>query len=292
MLAAAELIQHIKDHPWYQTEVLGIRVTLMSSAIAAMILTALLLPVLIVPAANRRRRLPAGGQNALEAMVLFVRDMIARPALHGKAYDFLPFLLTLFVFILGMNLVGLLPLPAVSQLLHLPKIGGAATGILTVTGALASVTLLTIIFLGLRHQALHCHEHKHWPLWLCAILSPALWMKSLSPRIPGPVGYALLLPLMLLELVGVFAKCAALMIRLFANILAGHTLAAALLMFVAMAVSAYVREQSLHVFYVAPLCVIGSVLATILDLLVAFLQAYIFTFLTAMFLGLYVEPSH
>ncbi|MCJ7542983.1 MAG: F0F1 ATP synthase subunit A, partial [Phycisphaerae bacterium] len=91
-----------------------------------------------------------------------------------------------------------------------------------------------------------------------------------------------------LELVGVLAKCMALMIRLFANMLSGHTLLALLMMFILQALEAQVAR----VFFVGPFCVAASVIVEVMELLVAGLQAYIFAFLTAIFLGLYVESSH
>ena len=291
MLIAAGLVDHLVDHPWFQVRIGGMTVTLMSSAIAAMVLAALILPLLVIPAARKAQRVPTGGRNVVEALVLFVRNMIARPALHERAYDYLPFLLTLFTFILSMNLIGLMPLPAITALLHLPKVG-AATGVLSVAGGLAGVTFLTVVFSGFKRAAVKAREHHRWPMPVAIALSPVLWMKSLAPHIPGAVGAVLLVPLMLLELVGVIAKCGALMIRLFANMLAGHALFAAPMMFVAMGLSSYARDKAGHVFYVAPVCVLAGVLANILDLLVAFLQAYIFTYLSAMFIGLYAEPSH
>lgn len=128
-------------------------------------------------------------------------------------------------------------------------------------------------------------------MWAALPASPILWLASLSPEIPGPVGKVLLGPLALLELVGAVAKCFALMIRLTANMFAGHVLLAVLMMFALRAVSNALEVRMLYLG-VSAMCVLGSVGVTILDLLVSLLQAYIFTFLTAMFLGLYVEPSH
>ena len=119
-----------------------------------------------------------------------------------------------------------------------------------------------------------------------------MWIKSLSPEMPGAIGAILMVPMMLLELVGVVAKCFALMVRLFANMISGHTLLAMLMMFILKALAVMLRDKAPHLLYVAPLCVLGSVLVSLMEMLVAGLQAYIFTFLTAMFLGIYVEPQH
>ncbi|MFZ1991333.1 MAG: F0F1 ATP synthase subunit A, partial [Alphaproteobacteria bacterium] len=132
------------------------------------------------------------------------------------------------------------------------------------------------------------HQRYQAPMWLCALISPVLWIASLTPPVPGLAGVILAVPLALLELVGVLAKCAALMIRLFANMLSGHVLLTVLMMFILQAL----QTQVVHVFYVGPFCIAASVVVQILELLVAGLQAYIFTFLTAIFLALYAESSH
>lgn len=292
LLAEFNLLEHIVDHPWQwdwcRAEVFGMKVTLMSSGIAEMIFVAVLLPIFIIPLARRRQEIPSGGKNVLEVVVVFVRDMIARPALHEKAYDFLPFLLTLFVFVLGVNVFGILPIESISVALGLPRMGMAATAIPTVCAALASLSLMAIVFSGLKHQTLLCRKKRGWSLWVCGGLSPLLWLVSLSPRVPGVTGKIILIPMTLLELIGVIAKCFALMIRLFANMISGHVLLAVLMYFVMIALEA----QIMRVFYVGPFCVAAGVVVDVMELLVSGLQAYIFTFLTAMFLGLYVEPAH
>jgi len=293
-------MMHVSDVAWEgcSVELFGVTVTLMSRSIAAMILVAIVLMAVIIPAARKRRQSPKGMQNFLEAIVVFVRDFIGRPALHDKTGTFLPYLVTLFLFVLGMNLFGMLPLApifawlgTVVPWLHGRPVGGTATSVPMVCAGLASLTLLTIIGCGLWRAAEHKHRKDNWPMWKTLPASPMLWLVSLSPEIPGPVGKVLLGPLALLELVGAIAKCFALMVRLAANMIAGHVLLAVLMMFALDAVSSAIQVRMLY-FGVSAMCVLGSVGVTILDLLVSALQAYIFTFLTAMFLGLYVEPSH
>ena len=190
------LTVHMADQPWpgCQVTIGQMTITWMSSAIAAMILVAVGLIAAILPIARRRQALPTGGHNALEVLTVFVRDAIARPALRDdeKAYRFLPLLLTLFVFVLGMNLIGLAPLVMISAWVrwHVPfmegrPIGATPTAVLTVCAALSMITLLSIMTIGLRHAALSCHKHRHWPLWVCWVLSPILWVIGLSPSIPG-----------------------------------------------------------------------------------------------------------
>ena len=290
ILAAANLIDKLSDHPWpgCQVEVLGLKLTWMSNGIAAMLLAAGILLAVVLPLAARWRTVPHGGANVLELVVMFIRDMIARPSLHHKADAFMPLLLTAFVFVLTVNLIGIVPLEPITEVLGLPRIGGAATSIPTVCGALACITLFTIFGSGLKAQAAHLHHRRGWPMWLCAVLSPLAWVRSLGPNIPGLAGKFLVLPLALLEFVGVLAKCMALMIRLFANMLSGHALLAVMMMFIVQALEGKVAQ----VLYVGSFCIAASVVTDLMELLVAGLQAYIFTFLTATFLGLYVEPAH
>jgi F-type H+-transporting ATPase subunit a len=284
-------VNQIADHPWpgCQVQVFGVTVTLMSSCIAAMVLAGVVLLALVLPLARRRQAVPHGAAGVLEVVVYFVRDMIARPALHEEAERYMPLLLTLFLFILTVNLVGILPLEAISELTPVvPRVGGVATAIPTVAGALALLALSTIVLTGLRYQARLFHKRTGVPWVLCAILSPGLWVAGLAPSLPGWTGRLMAVPLGLLELLGVLAKCMALMIRLFANMLSGHTLLAVLMMFILQAL----ETEVVRVFFIGPFCVAASVVVEVMELLVAGLQAYIFTFLTAMFLGLYGEPAH
>jgi F-type H+-transporting ATPase subunit a len=289
-MLAFNLIERIVDAPWpgWQVTVFGARVTLMSGGIAAMLLAAAILAAVVVPLARRTQTVPRGAVNMLEVLVVFVRDMIARPALHEKAYEFLPLLLTLFLFVLAVNLVGILPLEPLSELAGLPRVGGVATAIPTVAAGLASLSLLTIVGMGLRAQARRCRQEHGWPWPVCLLLAPLMWFRSLAPPVPGIAGRILTVPLMALEFVGLVAKCFALMVRLFANMVSGHTLLAVLMMFIVMAM----QQRLISVFYIGPFCIAASVVVEVLELLVAGLQAYIFTFLTAMFLGIYAEPSH
>jgi F-type H+-transporting ATPase subunit a len=294
MLADFNLIGRITDHPWpgCQVKLWGMTVTLMSSGIASMLLTGVALAAVIIPLARRRRETPTGAANALEALVVFVREMIARPALGERMHPFVPLLLTLFVFVLGMNLLGLVPLESVTSALNLPPMGLGPTAIPTVCLGLASLSLMTILTMGLYNAVRKWRRDHGWPIWLCVPLAPVLWMLLLSPSVPGVTGKLLIVPLGVLEIVGVLSRCAALMIRLLANMLSGHVLAAILAMFVFQAVAGWMESRSAGVFYVPVICIASGVAANILDLLVAAIQAYIFTFLTAIFIGLYGAPSH
>lgn len=293
LLASVNLIEKISDHPWpgCQVELFGMKATLMSNCIAAMVLAAILLMVILIPLARRRQKVPTGGANVLEVVVLFVRDMIARPALRGQADRFLPFLLTMFCFVLSVNLMGLLPIePLTAVIPRMPLIGGSATSIPVVCGTLAAITLTTLLVLGLKNQAVLWHEKHDWPIVLCAAISPFLWVGKLAPPVPGLTGVLLMGPLMVLELMSVFAKCLALMIRLFANMFSGHILLAVIMLLVITPLESGIRLGMLLVL--GPLAVLAGVVQCVMELLIAGLQAYIFTFLSAIFIGLYTEPGH
>ena len=163
-----------------------------------------------------------------------------------------------------MNLIGLLPLAAVTPLFGW-HIGGTPTGNIWVTATLATSTLLMMLINGLRLGGRAYLAHFcPGPLWLAPILAPV-------------------------EIVGVIAKAFALAVRLFANMLAGHVLLAILLSFILQAGSAMGAGIGLAV---ALPVITGSVAISLLEIFVAFLQAFIFTFLTALFIGMSVNVHH
>jgi F-type H+-transporting ATPase subunit a len=303
---ASEYVRHhISDHPWpgCQVEMWGVRFTWMSDSIATMLLTAAILAVAVpLLARGRRQRVPRGGYNALEFLVLFIRDRVARPALHGRADVFMPYLLTVFFFILGMNLIGRLPTQSVAIVVNRwlgvdveggrqYTLGASPTGILAVCGGLASLTLLNVVFRGL-WRAAKDHSRKGWPLPAAIAMSPVLWLLSLSPPVEGVAGIILRVPLAILEFVGTLAKCSALMIRLFANLLAGHGLIAVVMLFVFQAFSEIVSAGVAKAAGIGAVCVLAGVALACLEILVAAIQAYIFTYLSAIFLSLYAEGHH
>ncbi len=200
---------------------------------------------------------PRGFAGAIEAMALYIRQEVILPNVghHGEGY--VPYLLTLFFFILAMNLLGLLPW------------GATATGNIAVTAALALVSFVVVEISGMR------------------ALGPKGYMSTiffLPPGLPGGPGGAALKVLMLvvmtpIELIGKLAKPFALAVRLFANMTAGHVLVLAL-----------IGLTFLFQSYAVGLG--ASVLATgvmLLELFVAFLQAFVFTLLTSVFIGLMRE---
>jgi len=195
-------------------------------------------------------------RNMLEAMLLYFRDNVAEPCIgHHDAERFVPFLWTIFFFVLGCNLFGMLPWM------------GSPTGSLAVTGALAFCTFFVVMGSAV------------------VKLGPVGTVKSFVPHMDLPFAIKIpLIPLIFaIEVVGMFIKHGVLAIRLLANMMAGHVVLAVILAFIAAAAGS--------VWYaVMPASVLGATALSLLELFVAFLQAYIFTFLSALFIGMAVHP--
>ena len=204
-------------------------------------------------------RAPGGFANAMEALILYFRDEVVRKNIGHGADAYTPYVLTLFFFILIMNLMGLIPF------------GATATGNLSVTAALAFMTLVTVEVSGFLS------------------LGPGGYAKTIfyAPSGMPPVGRALMLVIMTpVEFLGKLAKPFALAIRLFANMTAGHTVILALvgLIFV-------FGNLTFGKFGVAAGSIAMSTAMMGLELFVGFLQAYIFALLTSVFIGL-IRHAH
>lgn len=248
------------------------RITLMSNHIIMQIIAALVL-VLLMPWFARVRDTgdavqdltPRGFGNFIEVICAYLRDEVARPALGEHTDRFIPYIWTAFFYILTVNLLGLLPLEPFTRGLvqgvypdahH--GFGGAATGNIWITGTLAACTLVMTVVNGLRYNGINYLRHFF----------------------QGPVFIAPLIAF--LEVIGLLAKCFALTVRLFANMVAGHVLLAVLLSFISIS---YVALGAASAAGIGVLVVLAGVAFNLLELFVAFLQAFIFTFLTALFIG-------
>ncbi len=269
-------LEHIVQHPLIERPAsLGPltpdgKITLFSDQIAMILLAGVLL-IALVPILVKRRMgkdgvaalVPAGPANALEAICAYIRKEIAEPALHEHTDRFIKYIWSVFFFVLTVNILGLLPIPAVSQLFG-THIGGTATGNIWMTATLAIITMGMMIINGLRIGG------KSYLAHFC----------------PGPIWMApLLVPV---EIIGLIAKVFALAVRLFANMIAGHILLAVLLSFI---MSAGAISAGLGLGVAVPV-VLGSVAINMLELFVAFLQAFIFTFLTTLFIGMSIVFHH
>ncbi len=231
------------------------------------------------------RLVPTGAMRALEAVVEFVRDSIVVPNVGRKwMRTWTPLLLTLFVFILGANVIGLIPifdvlallqhsvlhLPEESLLVRLTHGGATATGNFNVTAALATVTFVAIIVAGTRaHGFVH-----HW--------------KNLAPKgLPLPI-YFILVPI---EIMGMFVRPFALTMRLAANMTGGHIALIAILSLVFIFTEMFGRAVAgIGVGMVLSLPLAVGVSG--LEIIVVLVQAYVFTLLTAVFIGMAIHAHH
>lgn len=197
---------------------------------------------------------PSGLQSFLEPIIVFIRDEVAKPAIGHRYEGFMPYLLTVFFFIFFCNLLGLIPF-----------IGGFnITGNIAVTMVLA---LLTFIIMVTKANG-------------------AFWMHIIAP--PGVPGW--LLPLMIpIELIGLIAKPIVLTLRLFANITAGHIIILAFVSLIFLFQQNYGGGAAAGVSIVS---VAFSIFMNLLELLVAFLQAYVFCLLSALYFGNAIEEAH
>jgi len=192
---------------------------------------------------------PKGIQRFLEPVILFIRDDIAIPNIGHKYEKYMPYLLTAFFFILINNLMGLIPFP--------PPFGANVTGNIAITFILACCTFLITQFSGNKSYWRHVFATPGVPFWLLPIMIPV-------------------------EIIGLFSKPFALMIRLFANMLAGHIVILSLICLI------FIFDT----LALAPVSIFFVIFMDFMELLVAFLQAYIFTLLSALFISLAVQEQH
>lgn len=223
------------------------------------VLAAVMLAIAFIGLAHRMARSdrPQGRLwNLLETMLVFIRDNVARPAIGHDADRYLPFLWTLAFFVLTCNLLGLVPWL------------GSPTGAFATTGALALMTLVAVVGSGMSK------------------LGVAKFWKSQVPPMELPLPLAIFLKPMVfcIEVLGLLIRHFVLSVRLLANMLAGHLVLAVLLAFIAVA------WHSPAIIGVAPASLLGATALNLLELFVAFLQAYIFVFLAALFIGMAVHP--
>ena len=224
------------------------------------VIAALLIGVVFIRLANKMAHgdRPKGrAWNMLEAMLVYIRNEVARPAIGGHDADrFVPLLWTMFFFVLVCNLLGLVPW------------AGSATGALATTGALALVTFATVLGAGMKK------------------LGFAGFWKAQVPHMDVPFGLSLILVpfIFAIELLGLVIKHFVLAVRLLANMFAGHLVVGTIIAFIA------ATSGSLAWWGVMPASVLGATALDLLELFVAFLQAYIFTFLSALFIGMAVHP--
>jgi F-type H+-transporting ATPase subunit a len=224
-----------------------------TKTVAAMILAALVILILFLQMGRTYSRtqniVPSGFNGFLEPMIVFIRDEIAIPNIGQHKFErFMPYLLTAFFFILVNNIMGLIPIF---------PFGANVTGNIAVTMVLAIITFLITQISGTKDYWKHVFATPGVPIWLSPIMIPV-------------------------ELIGLFSKPFALMIRLFANITAGHIVVLSLVSLIFIFKALWVSSVSIPMV----------LFIDILEILVAFLQAYVFTLLSALFIGLAAKEHH
>jgi F-type H+-transporting ATPase subunit a len=219
--------------------------------IAVFLLIILMLNIAKKYRVNGSTKAPSGFQNAIEPVITFVRDEVGKPNLGRKYERYMPYLLTVFFFILINNLLGLIP-------------GSAnVTGNISFTLVLALISMITILF----STNSHFWGHIFWP-----------------PGVPLFVK-VILIPV---EFAGVFIKPIALMIRLFANMVAGHIV---IICFISLIFIFGAMNKAAGIGF-SPVSLAFTVFIYFIEILVAFIQAFIFTNLTAVFIGQAFETGH
>ncbi len=291
--AGETIINHVSnsslEHPLiHLPTIAGIDLSVTKHVFMLWVVAALLF--LLVTTAVRRylqsgRPVPGGFMNALEAVVVFVRDDIVQPNVGRKWVNtWTPLLLTFFFFIFSANAIGLIPIFDVIALvdhyvLHtapdsfLKQVvhgGTTATANFNVTGALASITFMSIIIAGSKAHGFVKH-----------------WMNLVPHGLAWPI-YILLIPI---ELMGMFVKPFALTMRLAANMTGGHIAILAILSFVFLFAEKFGQALpgiGVGLVMSVPLAVGVSAL----EIIVVMVQAYVFTLLTAVFIGMAIHAHH
>jgi F-type H+-transporting ATPase subunit a len=226
-------------------------------AVAGLLICSILLLLIFISVAksytSRKGLAPKGFQSLIEPLILFVRDDIAKQSIGERHYArFIPFLLSLFFFIFISNLIGLIP--------SFPGLMGN----ISVAFTFALIVLVITLFIGKKHYWQHI-----------------FWM----PGVPAWVKICLLTPI---EVIGIIQRPFVLMIRIFANVAAGHIV---ILSFICL-IFVFSAKGEAGGWGFSPISMAFALFMNAMELLVAFLQAYVFTLLTAMYFGSCVEEPH
>lgn len=227
--------------------------------VASLLFSIALMLIIFISVANAYKKnpnsAPKGLQSFIEPIIIFVRDDIAKASIGEKKYEkFMPFLLTVFFFIWINNLLGLIPIAP----------GGAnVTGNIAITLTLATITFIITLVNGNGHYWRHIFAMPGVPAWVLVLLTP-------------------------IEILGVFLRPFVLMIRLFANMAAGHIIALSFFSLIFI----FAEMNVVAGFGFSIFSTLFTVFMMALELLVAFLQAYVFTLLSAIYFGAAVEEGH
>jgi F-type H+-transporting ATPase subunit a len=263
------LMHHVVDERWGHLVIGGVDfgptkhlVFLVAAAAVLLVLIRLALR------SYAKDRVPTGLAAFVEMIVVFIRDEVAEKNIGPEGRHYTPLLCSFFFFILTAAFLGLVPFPRYDLSSgHLSVVSGTATGNVSVTLGLAIISFLAMNYAGISKYGVVHHFTGMIPHGLPWFLIPIM--------IP-------------VELLGMFSRPFALTIRLFANMLAGHMVITALLMLVPLtaAISPYFGVTMI------PVSLGLALFVMVLEILVAFIQAFIFTLLTAIFIGMFAHPSH
>jgi F-type H+-transporting ATPase subunit a len=276
MIFAASAFEHVLDSmEWHIFETLHIHIHMVGSHTAhggkgfgltkysvLMFLAAAVILGIYLPLSKKIKtgEAPTGTWwNLFESVLTFIRDEIAKPYIGKEADRYVPYLWTVFLFVLTCNLFGMLPF------LGSPTASFAVTSVLAF-GSFLLIHVSSIIRFGVLNH-----------------------LKSFAPHMDMPLALKLGIWVMLwpIEFLGLVLKCFVLSVRLFANMFAGHMVLATILLFI----PAVAHSDDALFWSVAGASTLGVLMLSLLELFVAFLQAYLFTFLTALFLGGVLEHA-
>ncbi len=290
-MAASDPVGHVNDKPIWVVRVLSEPIDLspipiyihenwwiVSNATVMLVISAIVTALLVIPA-SKRIVTGRGGDlddyrakgilsNLVESVCLYLRDDVFKPVLGDQTDRFTPMLWTFFFFILVCNLMGLVPLLDITALMglnHGHGVGGTATQSIWVTFALSFVAFFFYNFVALLNDPIGYFKH---------LTGGAPWFM-----------WPIMVPV---EIIGMFVKPVALMLRLFANMTGGHIVLAVFLGLV----GTLVGELGALGAGIGVIPFLGALAINMLEVLVAFIQAYIFTFLTCLFLGQLVVHEH
>lgn len=242
------IMHHVQDHVLYDIHLFGIDLSITKHVLMIWIAAAILM--IVLPLIVRSRALaPKGPVNFIEWIVVFLKDGIIDPYLGEDGLKYGPYLLTAFFFILTLNLLGLVPM------------GATATGNISVTAAMALLTLVMVQFSSIRKNGLKGYIKGFVPPGLPVFVVPIIFF---------------------VEIMGMITKHFALAIRLFANMVAGH-----LVIFTILGLIFLFKN-----ILISPFPILGIIFVSLLEILIALIQAYIFTILSGVFIGAALHPHH
>lgn len=303
LLAASDPISHVVSHPIFEEPVFsmniggpdttipffniknGVYEFYVTNHLMMTFVTAIVV-VLTFWLLSRRVRVSGTGLQAyqtkgrvsqmFELMCSFIRDEVARPNLHGLTDKYIYYIWTIFFFVLFANVIGLIPFGSIIYLFtrdpHHLHLGGTATGTLSLNSVLAIGSFIAVLYIGIRETGLKA---------FLSHFNPIGWD---GPKL---LSYGIGIPLYALEWMGLFIKCTVLAMRLFGTMMAGHLVIATFIGMIFLA-----AQTSSGLGYAVQLSVIvGGVILTLLELFICCLQAFIFTFLTVLFIAL-VAADH